>query len=181
MAEITSAAAGSKPGRRHGKKLSTRVDLTPMVDLGFLLITFFVFTTAMSKPSAMKLTMPAEGGTDMPVPQSRSLTVIPFKNNRIFYYHGILEEALQAGRYGIVSYSYADGIGKVIRAKQEAMDLVEPLSKQKMMVIVKPMNNASYGNVVDILDEMKINDVKIYALTNLGIDEIKMLASQNLQ
>ncbi|HTE25387.1 ExbD/TolR family protein [Flavitalea sp.] len=180
MAEITSAAAGSKPGRRRGKKLSTRVDLTPMVDLGFLLITFFIFTTTMSEPSAMKLIMPAEGGTETPTKASGSLTIVPFKDNRIFYYHGILQEALQAGRFGTVGYSYADGIGEVIRAKQEAMDLLKPMSRKTMMVIVKPMSNASYRNVVDILDEMTINDVKSYALTNLSIEEMKMLATQNL-
>ena len=180
MAEITSAAAGSKPAGRRGKKLSTRVDLTPMVDLGFLLITFFVFTTAMSKPSAMKLNMPADGGDPTPLKNSRSLTIIPLKDNRAFYYHGMLQEPLQTGSYGIVGYSFADGIGQVIRDKKKAMELREPMSASELMVIIKPMNNSNYRNVVDILDEMSINDVTKYALTDLSVEELKMLASKNL-
>ena len=181
MAEITSAAAGSKPGGRRGKKLSTRVDLTPMVDLGFLLITFFVFTTAMSKPSAMKLVMPAEDGDPMPMKQSRSLTVVPLKDNRVFYYHGMLMEPMQTGSYGITGYSYANGVGEIIRAKKRAMELQEPGSARELMLIIKPMNNASYRNVVDILDEVAINDVKSYALTELSLEDMKMLTTQNLQ
>jgi biopolymer transport protein ExbD len=175
MAEITSAAAGSRPGGRHGKKLSTRVDLTPMVDLGFLLITFFIFTTTMSEPSAMKLIMPADGGDPMPTKESGSLTVIPLKNNRVFYYHGQLKDNMKPGSFGIAGYSYSDGIRKIIRDKKAFMDRQKPGSARQLMLIIKPMNSASYRNVVDILDEMTINEVKSYALTDISIAEIKML------
>jgi biopolymer transport protein ExbD len=180
MAEITSAAAGSKPGGRRGKKLSTRVDLTPMVDLGFLLITFFIFTTTLSEPSAVILVMPADGGESMPTKESGSLTVIPLANNRIFYYHGRLQEPMPAGSSGIVGYSYADGIGKVIRDKQQFMELKKPMSARELMLIIKPTNSASYQNVVDILDEVTINDVKSYALTDISIAEIRMLETRKL-
>jgi len=175
MAEITSpAAAGSKPGGRRGKKLSTRVDLTPMVDLGFLLITFFIFTTTMSQPSAMKLVMPKDGPV-MPVKESGSLTVVPFSNNRIFYFHGELDKALSIGDYGISSYSFADGIGQVIRNKQEAMDKAKPGSRNDLMLIIKPLGSSNLQNVVDIIDEVKINDVESYALTDISDVERVML------
>lgn len=160
--------------------MSTRVDLTPMVDLGFLLITFFIFTTTMSQPSAMKLIMPADNGDPMPQEESRSLTIIPLKDNRVYYYHGILLEALQTGSYGITGYTYADGIGEIVRAKKKAMELKEPMSARELMLIIKPMTSASYRNVVDVLDEIAINDVKRYALTDLSIEEMKVLATQNL-
>jgi len=179
MAEITTpAAAGPQAGGRRGKKLSTRVDLTPMVDLGFLLITFFIFTTTMSKPSAMQLIMPADSRDETPVQQSNSLTVIPGSGNMVFYYHGLLGEAIPRGLYGVVGYSNAAGIGQVIRNKQAAMERRAASQSEKMMLIIKPLNTANYKNVVDILDEVKINDVKLYALSNISNEEINALSEK---
>ncbi len=93
MAEISTTPSEQKAGVRKSKKLSTRVDLTPMVDLGFLLITFFIFTTTLSLPKSMHIVMPA-GGPGMPIGNSTALTIIPGADNKMFYYHGELTEAL---------------------------------------------------------------------------------------
>jgi biopolymer transport protein ExbD len=173
MAEINvPAASGNKPGVRRSKKHSTRVDLTPMVDLGFLLITFFIFTTSMSSPKTMKLNMPDDSDireNDMPVGKSTALTVIPVNTNRIFYYHGALTDALQTNAYGITSYSMSDGLGQIIRTKQAALDKVG--KRKDLVVMVKPTQESNYQNVVNVLDEFLINEVTRYAIMDLTPEE----------
>src|SRR4051812_45046260 len=77
---------------------STRVDLTPMVDLGFLLITFFVFTTSMTQPKAMNLLEPIDK-EPQPVPQSGAMTIILAENNQIFFYNGIFHQSLSKSNF----------------------------------------------------------------------------------
>jgi hypothetical protein len=122
MAELNSTATHSrKRGARRGKKLSTRVDLTPMVDLGFLLITFFMVSTVWSKPHASILRMPADGPLSK-LGNDAALTLVALEDNKIFYYNGELGESLQKGSYGITGYDQHSGIGDIIRNKQQAMD-----------------------------------------------------------
>jgi biopolymer transport protein ExbD len=168
MADVTSAAAEKqRPGVPHGKKLSTKVDLTPMVDLGFLLITFFIMTTKLSEPKKMTVIMPKDDiNSPTPIGESTSLTVIPYGNNKIFYYHGELPDALLKGNYGNTGYSLKNGIGDIIRKKQIALDKHPKFSKKDLMLIIMPEANSNCQNFVDLLDEVQINDVKHYALVD---------------
>ena len=169
MAEMdTSGGGGHKkgPGVKKSKKLSTRVDLTPMVDLGFLLITFFIFTTTMSSPTAMKLNLPKD--TDKPdeqnkLKESAALTVMPSKANYIYYYEGLDPSKLQQSDW--------KKIRDVILDKKRRAD------PKDFMVIIKPTQDATYKNTVDMLDEMKIDDVKRYALVDITPDEYKFVAA----
>ncbi|HUP14281.1 MAG TPA: biopolymer transporter ExbD [Niastella sp.] len=175
MAEINVPATGSnKPGVRRSKKHSTRVDLTPMVDLGFLLITFFIFTTSMSSPKAMNLVMPDDTKTAVPptnVGRSTALTVIPLDANRIFYYHGDLESALKENEYGVTNYSVTDGLGQIVRTKQAALDKVSAGKSKDLVLMVKPTPESNYQSLVNVLDEVLINEVKHYAIMDLTPEE----------
>lgn len=170
MAEINMAADAGRAGVRRSKKLSTRVDLTPMVDLGFLLITFFIFTTTMSEPKATKLYMPADGPPSQSG-ESGSLTAVLLDEDKVFYYNGSLEEAQKNGAYGTTNFSYANGIGQVIREKQTLLNRKKPNGRKDLVFMIKPLDNSAYKNVIDALDEVMINAVDKYAL--MDIDPIE--------
>ena len=170
MAEMdTSGGGGHKkgPGVKKQKKLSTRVDLTPMVDLGFLLITFFIFTTTMSQPTSMPLFLPKD--TDKPEEQNKlkasgALTVMLGKNNVVYYYEG---ELLPDGS-NFKTTGFAD-VRKVILDKKKSTD------PKDFMVVIKADTEATYKNAIDILDEMTINDVKRYALVDISPVEVSLI------
>ena len=180
MAEITSAVnEHRKVGIRKMKKHHLQSDMTPMVDLGFLLITFFVITTELNKPVVTKLVMPDEGGESL-VGETDAITVLLTKNNTVYYYEGQLEQALAKGTIRLTSLSYRNGIGDVIREKQLDLD-VNPRAKEGrkgLMLIIKPHSDASYSNVIDMLDEVMINDVQKYVMTKPGEEEVDWLLQQ---
>lgn len=181
MAEVNSAAANSRPGVRRSKKLSTRIDLTPMVDLGFLLITFFIFTTTLSEPRALKIIMPAGVEEDMPVGRSAALTIVPTINNKAFYFHGTLDEAIASGAYGFTTYSITNGLGQVIREKQLAMDRFKNGSRKDLTLIIKPIEQSNIQNLVEILDEVAINDLKHYAIVDMPLEEKTYLEMKKIK
>ena len=182
MAEVTTASTGNKPGGKRSKKLSTRVDLTPMVDLGFLLITFFIFTTTMSTPKAMKLAMPDDTKPAPPntLAESAALTVVPLAADKVFYFHGSLKEAMKNGAYGTTGYSFKDGIGQIIRDKQLAMDKADKVKRADLMLLIKPTADANYQNIIDLLDETRINDVLHYAIVDINQEEKNMLREKKV-
>lgn len=166
MAEVQVQEKGEKGGKVRSKKQSTRVDMTPMVDLGFLLITFFMFTTTFSKPNVMDLGLPAKPKVDAPKPPpteidlSNSISLIIGKDDKIFYHQldqaGLNEQTLQETTFD------RNGITKVIeQAKRKAKDVT------KFTVIIKPTDDAVYKNFVDILDEMAITKSEQYGVTDI--------------
>jgi biopolymer transport protein ExbD len=171
MAEMdTSGGGGHKkgPGVKKSKKLSTRVDLTPMVDLGFLLITFFIFTTTMSQPTAMRLFLPKD--TDKPEEQNKvkasgALSLMLGKNDVIYYYEG--ELAPDASNFKTTSFK---DIRDIIINKKKSTD------PKDFVVVIKPHAESTYKNAIDALDEMTINDVKRYALVDIAEVENQLIA-----
>jgi len=167
MAEMDTSGGGKHkkgPGVKKGKKLSTRVDLTPMVDLGFLLITFFIFTTTMSQPTAMRLFLPKD--VDKPeeqnkVKSSAVLTILLGKNDVIYYYEGDDPTKVQTSNY--------KAIRDVVIDKKKRTD------PKDFVVVLKPTQDASYKNTVNILDEMTIDAVKRYAMVDISPVEYSII------
>jgi biopolymer transport protein ExbD len=161
MAEIDSSGGGKKGGKKRSKKMSTKIDMTPMVDLGFLLITFFMLTTTLAKPVTMQLNMPDKTDTKetSPVKLSESLTVCP-DENKVYYYQGIPTEAGTVMQ--VTNYSET-GIRKVIA------DLKAKVGNN-FTIVIKPTKKAKYRNMIDMLDECAITNNKRYALLEIDPD-----------
>jgi biopolymer transport protein ExbD len=155
MAEMdTSSGGGHKkgPGVKKGKKLSTRVDLTPMVDLGFLLVTFFVFTTTMQQSTAMKMNEPKDDNPEeqMKVKNSGAMTILLGKQNQIYYYYGQLDPATLSEQFKSTNFK---DIRNLIVEKKKATPLDD------LMYIIKSDSSSTFKNAIDILDEMSISAV----------------------
>ncbi|MBC7552471.1 MAG: biopolymer transporter ExbD [Taibaiella sp.] len=180
MAELdTSSGGGHKkgPGVKKAKKLSTRIDLTPMVDLGFLLITFFMFTTTLAKPKTMEINMPYKDPNMLDEEKNKlkssvALTVLLSKDHRIYYYEGIGDDAKNTPNVKVTGFKQKNGIRDEIITKKKMVDDLKRsgalTAKDQMTVLIKPDSTSTYSDLVNMLDEMNINDVKVYAIIDIS-------------
>jgi len=157
MAELDTSGGGKKGKKVRSKKQSTRVDLTAMVDLAFLLITFFMLTTSLSKPMAMDIAKPDKNEKNpdnkLEVKQSQTMTVLLGKNDKIMWYMG------EAGK----STPTIEGFQGIEKSLLENKRKVKEATGADIMVIVKPTDGASYKNFVDMMDELNITKTNITA------------------
>lgn len=148
---------------KKGKKLSTKVDMTPMVDLAFLLLTFFMLATTFIKPQVMQLILPEKSDpktTQPKVTEKNVLSIVLDGKNKIYWYIGFLDATP-------IETNYSDtGLRKVLQDQTKAND--------KLVVLIKPEDSSTYENLVDTLDEMSINSVKTFVLAEFG-DEDKAI------
>ncbi|MEJ6981652.1 biopolymer transporter ExbD [Pedobacter sp. P351] len=171
MAELDTSGGGGKGGKVRSKKASTRIDLTAMVDLAFLLITFFMLTTTLAKPQAMDLAMPDKDeklDQRLEVADDRTMTILLGSNNNIEWYMGTVDNPSTPtktifGKTGI---------------RQSILDKLKDVKQttgKDLMILIKPSEKSNYKNLVDILDEMKITNVKSYAIVDITTPEIGLL------
>ena len=190
MAEIAESGGGGhgKGGKKRAKKQSTRVDMTPMVDLAFLLLTFFVLTSTFSKPKSMELSLPAppEDKTEQP-PVKNGVTFLLTKDDKIFYYSGEFYEV--GNKKGnpptqlLETNFSSEGLHKLLMdqnkwandeiakldAQVKAKTLADTTFKRMAMeatantlaitALIKTDDQATYKNVIDMMDELKICNV----------------------
>ena len=184
MAAINETAPESRrPRFARQKKTTLRIDMTPMVDLGFLLITFFIFTTSLSDKKTMFLAIPDDRPTPSPIllKNTLALTLLIDKNNKVYYYNGNFKDAQAKNAILPTDYSVYHGIGDVIREKQKAVEAAgaDKEGRKGIMLLIKPTEGASYKNLVDALDEILINDLKKYAIVEASAEETAWLQGRH--
>ncbi len=158
--------------KRRSKKLSTKVDFTAMVDLGFLLITFFVFTTSLSAPTEMKLVLPddTKGFDSTNIPENKTLSLVLGNNDRIYYYSGNDITDIQATNYSPM------GMRRIILNKKA--DIKKMFGTDTgTIVVIKPTTESTYKNIVDAIDEMTIDNVKTFFFVEADKKETAAIAS----
>ena len=206
MAEIAkNHCIGRKKGR--AKKLSTRVDFTPMVDLGFLLITFFMLATTLNKPQTMEIALPSKDKVQQEeqtkVKASNAVTILLGKANKVYYYEGTRENGIDPV-LKMTDFS-PGGLRKfLIRRNYEVMVKVrnlkaekdkkkfseEEFEKQKSeiakdkkapIVLIKATDDSVYRNLIDVLDEMAICNIDRYAITDITPFDLDLIAKLTAQ
>jgi len=201
MASIDTAGGDTHkkgPGVKKAKKLSTRVDMTPMVDLGFLLITFFVFTATMTTPTTLDLNMPKDikdPKDQTEAKESGVLSILLGKADQVYYYEGKLvvdatgnnfKSTTFKGIRDVIINKKKDVISRHVhdetcaktqaRAKEKGdPDWEKACADRDFIVIIKSADDATYKNTVDILDEMTINQARTYAMVKIGKEEIELI------
>lgn len=170
MAELNTGDGGGKGGKVRSKKSNAKVDLTAMVDLAFLLITFFMLTTSLSKPQSMDLGLPNKEDKDKPekdikVDQRRTMTIIMGKDNKLKWFHGLLEAPEPNGKPTDAVYG-KNGLRKEILKRVVSIPQATGNKDKGLIVIIKPSKKSTYRNLVDVLDEMAISKVPTYAIVN---------------
>ena len=175
---MDTSSSGGK-GKHQGtksKKQSTRVDMTPMVDLGFLLITFFMLTTTMSKPKTMDLIMPKDTKDEKEqnkVKESTALTILLGKKDRVYYYEGLAQDPNASANpdfFKATTFANKGGIRDVIIKKRDEVAKARNAKgePEDVVVIIKADDDATYKDFVDILDEMAINRIQRYATVDIS-------------
>jgi len=173
MADVQLNQSKGKRGRR-----SPVIDLTPMVDLGFILITFFIYTTSIAEPRMMDINMPYKPATEgTAYVDTATITIMPTKNHLFATYTGAYKEGIQLKTYNSTE------LRNVIINKQAALlKLPATFSAQahQLHVIIKPNDDCEYQDVVALLDEMAVNSVPYYAIADITTDE-KLILTKQLQ
>ena len=204
MAEIQEGGGGGhKGGKKRAKKQSTRIDMTPMVDLAFLLLTFFVLTATFSKPKSMELTFPAPPPIDQkPEEVKKGVTFLLTKDDKIFYYEGQFRaEADDKGpKTALTELNFSQAsLHKFLLDKSKEMhDQIRALddkhkkkllpdttfkrmvkevkaNKESYTYLIKTDDRATYKNVIDVIDELNVNVVGKYVMVDIMKSEMDLL------
>lgn len=208
MAEIAEGGGGDHgKGKKRAKKSSTRVDMTPMVDLAFLLLTFFVLTATFSKPKVMSLVYPAKPDPlDLtPPPKINNAITFLLTEDKIFYYEdqyrsqpgeGMPATTLKEVDFGpkgvrklLAEHNKSVIAGKkILDKKLESKQIVDSTylneliklkqEKEALKVLIKTDDKATCKNFIDLVDELRIAEIGVIAPVDILASELELLKSK---
>jgi biopolymer transport protein ExbD len=209
MAEVNTGGGGAgKHEKKRAKKSSTRIDMTPMVDLAFLLLTFFVLTSTFAKPKTMEINFPAKPEDDTKnIKVNNAITFILTKDDGIYYYDGeFYPEGNAKGEPAtklLKTDFSSEGLHKILlKRNKPTIDAIDKLTdqlkkkeiadttykrlavgekgkKEALTVLVKADDQAIYKNVIDVIDELNICNIGKYAVVDMGAKENELLKATN--
>ena len=209
MSEVQQQEQGSEKKHKkvRAKRSSTHMDMTPMVDLAFLLLTFFMLTTTFSRPKTMEINMPVKDAKEeeqQKVAASQTLSVLLTEKDRVIWYMGV-DDPAQPPITNSASFSLSspNSIHKVLLEKnQKIYNQVVELRKQAekdnwpqdtlkarigrakadkkgLIVLIKSDDKARYKNLVDILDEMSVCAIGRFAIVDVTPSEQELIKNTN--
>lgn len=172
----TEANNRPRAGVRRAKRLSARIDMTPMVDLGFLLITFFVMTAKLAEPTVVGLNMPKESTERTPVPESGSFTILINGPDELYVYYGNAHDVTAPSQFIKTSMSPTGGLRDLIQQRQRYLDESGFREGRKgLMFLIKPSPEATYRQLMDVLDEAFINIVEKYVIVSPDAEDVLLM------
>jgi biopolymer transport protein ExbD len=164
MAEINTYPPRGKRRVRH-QRLSMRIDMTPMVDLAFLLITFFMLTSVLTKPFVLPIEKYSDDGTSADqrktIHEKNLITLVLGENNSIYWFAGASDPKIE-----VTDFS-ANGIRNILLAKKAEI--------KDLYVFIKATDQSRYQNLIDILDEMVITQIANYSVMDVTPDDEKLI------
>ncbi|MEI6311048.1 MAG: biopolymer transporter ExbD [Bacteroidota bacterium] len=199
MAEIqeSGGGGGGKHSKKRAKKSSTRIDMTPMVDLAFLLLTFFILTSTFNKPKAMDLAFPAKPKPEDQIDKVKAngISILLGENGKVYWYPGALkpETVIEKTNFSNTGLRmiFTNGNSKIIKnmnvLRRDAQKWNYPQvfadslfklksreiksDKDALVVLIKADEKASYKNVIDVVDELNITDIGKFSIMDMTPEE----------
>jgi len=166
---------------KNNRKGNPRIDLTPMVDLGFLLITFFIFTTTLNEPRTMDIQMPIEG-KPTPIAHHTAMTIFLGNHHQLYYYTG--EDAMN-NQYEQLKLVTATSIRTaLVQHAQEVKEAFASGTKGSTkhdipFVIIKASASSQYTDLISLLDELAISNISNYALLDITPEEENVILQKS--
>jgi len=159
MADVQTAEPHGKKkgGRKKKRRISVRIDMTPMVDVAFLLLTFFMLTTAFNRPQAMEINVPPND-SKVEVAASNLMTIRVVPDGSIYW--NLSTDAPQ----------------KVVWKDFHNLIIDKNKTNTRLITLIKVDRKAKYQDMINIIDELNLDNVTRFSLAPMTDDDQKVLA-----